>query len=320
MIKVYHSVPTIEFLSSVIEKQYGIKVAKIYLYRELGGSLYYVTGENRLRYVLKIYKCVDTAEALQAAEIMQFLADRDFPTAPIMKTKSDTLCGTISMPEYEVKAVLYEFIEGEYPDEADNMPLIAKQVADMHRLMKDYPKEIKKQGKKKHIDDAVSLWGEYFPHRASDIDELAAYGEVIWNRVEQLPSGFCHDDLHNNNMMLRNGSIYFFDFDSASIEHPMFDAVHVCDCMDFWTVQEKHINNTYKLLEKFATEYNKHGHLSDKEISSYFYCLAVRHYRLHGVSSRIPIKGSAYITEQWFDNLIKWLHDFRELTEKLFLI
>ncbi len=51
------------------------------------------------------------------------------------------------MPEYEVKAVLYEFIEGEYPNEMDNMPLIAKQVADMHNLMKNYPRKIKKLGK-----------------------------------------------------------------------------------------------------------------------------------------------------------------------------
>ena len=316
MKKVYHSVPTIEFLADTIYKQYGIKAARLYLYRELGGSLYYLTATNGLRYVLKIYKASDTADAVQAADIMQYLADNGFPTAPIIKTVSGELCSTIPMPEYSVKAVLYEFIEGEYPDEETNMPLIARLVAQMHSLMKDYPVEIKKQGWKTHIDDALSLWSEFFPHRKVELAELADYGEIIWNKVEMLPRGYCHNDLHSNNMMLRSKDIYFFDFDSASIEHPMFDAVTVCDRMDFWKVIDTQVEETKRLLYLFANEYNKYGHLSDEELSSYFYCLAVRHYRLHGVRSRIPITGSAYMTEQWFDNLMTWLRDFRELTDK----
>ena len=121
-------------------------------------------------------------------------------------------------------------------------------------------------------------------------------------------------------MLLRNDVIYYFDFDSASIEHPMFDAITICDRMDFWKVKSSEVEETLRYLDRFINEYNKYGYLSDSEVSAFFSCLAVRHYRLHGCRSQVPIKGSSYMTEQWFTNLMSWMYDFRELTEKRSLL
>ena len=158
---------------------------------------------------------------------------------------------------------------------------------------------------------------EYFPDRVSEIRELETYGNIIWDRVSALPTGFCHDDLHNHNMIATENEIYLFDFDVVSIEHPMFDVASICDQTDFWTVRTEAVSETLRYLEMFYNVYGRHRNLSDAELTSVFDCIAVRHYRLLGGTDRLPLKGSSYMTEQWFDRLMLWLRDYQELTSEV---
>lgn len=316
MTRVYHSIPTTAYLASILERAYSLEIDRIYLYREMGGSIYYVSTKSRDRFVLKVYKAYHTAVAVQAADVMEYLEGNGFPVAPIVKNRDGGLLTAVSMPECECLAALHPFVDGHHPDVGESIQSIGRLAAELHEAMKTYPRPLTRCSRQVHIDDFIAFMTEHFGARESDIRELEEYGHTVWERVENLPAGFCHNDFHNHNMILQDQRIVLFDFDTASVGHPMFDVASICDRTDFWKVTPDDVDSTLTYLEQFNDAYSTSGSLSDGELASVFGCIAVRHCRLHGIRDRAPIRGSSHMTEQWFDDLMTWQRDFREMTER----
>ena len=315
--KVYHSIPTVAYLTSILETEYSIEIDKIHLYREMGGSIYYLSTRDSARFVLKIYKAYHTEEALQAAEVMEYLDKTGFAVAPIVRTRDGRLLVSVAMPGCECLAAMFPFIEGNHPDVMSNIDVIGRSMAELHEIMEGYPRALRSCSRQTHIEDFIAFMAEYFSSRSAEIQELEDWGNLLWERAEALPFGFCHNDYHNHNMVMQDQRVVLFDFDTASLGHPMFDVASICDQTDFWKVTADDVDSTLRCLDKLNSVYTKVRSLSDEELASVFDCIAIRHYRLHGVRDRAPIRGVSHMTQQWFDNLMKWQRDFRELTDRV---
>ena len=100
------------------------------------------------------------------------------------------------------------------------------------------------------------------------------------------------------------------DFDTACRAPKMFDLMVMCDMTNYFTLQQKDIEETKEVYQKFLLGYSKYHKLSNEEIISFPYWVAIRHFQLQ--ATILEIHGVDCIDEGFIDGQLYWLNKWQE--------
>lgn len=340
---------TEEKLIQLLQSQYGLENVTLEFLREGGNKTYIVNGENgkgEEKYLLKVIGAAFFATAKQSVLVMWYLEENGFPVPKTILTQDgeaivevadnsdvagadgagDGVSGAVAVHGGESAEnsgadggetyllLLQEFIEGEEPnlEEAVTAEKVGELVGKLHCLMESCPV-------KPVLRDKQFFIGRYIDFlRQKAYPQIAAYeelGERLWKKVENLPCGVCHGDLHRGNLLqTKDGKLYFLDFDTICRAPVMFDVMVMCDMTNYFNLQQEDIETTSAVYEKFLIGYTKCRALSPEEKLSFHTWVAIRHFQLQ--ATILEVHGINCIDEQFIDWQLYWLNKWMELQEK----
>ena len=303
-------------LHDILNTCYSVQVDQIHLHRDMIGYVYIAEGATQRgtkKYVLKLYRPFDTENALGSIGILEYLRQQEYPVVSIVPTRENVSHVVIDTPRGMSVAILFDYLDGPEPDLNTEIVDLARQVGRLHKTMETYPHPLPQRGKDFYVDRYLGILQalDYPPSRISD---LAAYGSICWSRLEHLPVGFCHGDLHTGNMRRSApGCFVLFDFDIASCTHPLIDIATMCDGSDFNRFDALAYDRTRQIFEFFYQGYRHVRELSDAEIAAIFDFIPVRHYEIIATITRS--QGIDKLSRTFLDEQYDWLMRWRNLCE-----
>ena len=307
---------TEEKLIQLLQTKYALENVTLEFLREGGSKTYIVNGEKK--YLLKVIGSAFFATAKQSVLVTRYLAENGFPVPKTILTKTGEAIVEVSdagdSEPYLV--LLQEFVEGEEPN-LEN-PEIAEKVGalvgKLHCLMEHCPVQPVFRDKDFFIGRYIDFLRQKSYPRIAAYEEL---GEQLWKKVEKLPYGICHGDLHRGNLLqTKNGQIYLIDFDTVCKAPLMFDVMVMCDMTNYFNLQEKDIETTRAVYENFISGYTRYHSLSPEEKLSFSDWVAIRHFQLQ--ATILEVHGINCIDEQFIDWQLYWLNKWMELQKKLY--
>ncbi len=304
---------TEEKLVEFLHTQYGLENVTLEFLREGGSKTYIVNGEKK--YLLKVIGSAFFATAKQSVLVTRYLEENGFPVPKTILTKTGEAIVEVSdsgdSEPYLV--LLQEFVEGEEPnlEKLEIAEKVGALIGKLHCLMERCPV-------KPVLRDKQFFIGRYIDFlRQKSYPQIAAYeelGECLWKKVEKLPYGICHGDLHRGNLLqTKDGQIYFLDFDTICRAPVMFDVMVMCDMTNYFNLQQEDIEITRAVYEKFLAGYTKHHPLSPEEKLSFSDWVAIRHFQLQ--ATILEIHGINCIDEKFVDYQLYWLNKWIEQQE-----
>lgn len=299
-----------EGLLDAISRSYSVGVDQIELHRDMIGHVYFCGG-SRGRYVLKLYRPHQTGNALNSIGILQYLKESDYPVVSIVPADRGELHIPIDTPDGRCVAILYDYVPGTEPDVETEIADIGLQMGRLHELMKSYPGRLPRRGRGFYIDRYISLLKEkgYPWTRARQLEEL---GGRLWERIDRLPPGFCHGDLHRGNMRrTESGAYVLFDWDAASQTRSIIDVATLCDESDFNVFDESAYERTMRRFTEFQRGYTKTATITGAEIDAIPDFIAVRHYEL--IATIAGCQGLEGISNGFLDEQYEWLLRWEEM-------
>lgn len=299
-----------EQIISVVQRSYPIEVDSISLHRDMIGYVFIVASGPK-KYVLKVYRQFNASQAKQAIGIMTYLQAIGYPVAPVVPTIDNLTHVLVSLAEGMCIGVLFEFVEGLEPDVKSELEVIGQQVGRLHAVMSRYPSALVSYGKEYFIDRFLQTLEE-LDYPSVRIRDLAHFGKELWGSMEQLPTGFCHGDLHSGNMFkIDSGEYVLFDFDVASRTSSVIDIATLCDCTNFNVFNESTYDATSEAIDRFVSGYKAVHYISDYELRAVHDFIAIRHYEL--IANIGACQGLNASNILFLDKQYNWLMSWREL-------
>ena len=112
-------------------------------------------------------------------------------------------------------------------------------------------------------------------------DEFEAYGNSLWDKIKNLPQGYCHGDMYSGNIhKTLYGELYVLDFDTSCEGFRMYDITLICNMTDYFNYDESGFENTKAIFTKMIAEYQKFSSISQAEIDSVYDMIALYHFTL----------------------------------------
>jgi Ser/Thr protein kinase RdoA (MazF antagonist) len=311
-------------LREILNTRYPVHVDRLHLHRDMIGYVYIAegaatcaatcAGSPEKKYVLKLYRAFDTQNALRSIGILQYLRQQGYPVVSIVPTRAGDSHVLIDTPQGPSVAILFDYLDGAEPDLKTEMVDLARQVGRMHTVMETYPRPLPRRGKDFFVDRYIGILQElaYPPGRIAD---LAAYGSQCWARLERLPVGFCHGDLHTGNMrQSAPGRYVLFDFDIASRTHALIDIATLCDASDFNRFDPAAYDRTRQVFEQFYQGYSQERAISAMEIAAIFDFIPIRHYEI--IATITQCQGLEELSRAFLDEQYDWLMRWQNLCER----
>lgn len=291
---------------------YSIKFDHIELLRE-GGCVAYCVFEGEKQYFMKIIPSAFMETAKHSLDILMYLEDKQFRSPRVIRA-IDGLPFTELMDEECVKfAVLFEYVEGQEPNEAEHMERIGALVGQLHKTMSAYHEPLVIREKEFFINRYLKIL-ELKQYDSSKIEKFREYGDWLWKRVENLPRGFCHGDMHSGNLLVNaSGELYVFDFDTACHAFPSYDVMMMCNVTNYFDFEDSGYEQSKKMYETFLTGYEKHCTLTEQEHEAFYDLIAIYHYQLQ--ATIIEIYGHDCVDDAFIDRQLMWLMKWREQCE-----
>ncbi len=271
-----------------------------------------VVSDDKDQYILKLFKGRHTEQAKQSIEIMNYLEQSDFPTARIIPTASgESYFFYEDEGEHRI-GVLYEYIHGTEPDKSADIIAIGRQTGRLHHIMNASPLILSRHDKTFFIDRYLQCLRRMNYPRVNEFEE---YGNLLWDRVKQLPRSFCHGDYHTGNMILNDrGEYVLFDFDAASKGFAMYDIAVFCDMTNYFNLSCHEYEDTRYMLEEFMKGYGEFGMPSNQELHSVYSFIAIRHYEVQ--ATIIENLGAESIDKEFVDAQLEWLRSWEKLLQQ----
>ena len=317
---IIYSIPSEEYISSIAAESYGIAPLKTLLYRISGGMLYFIETGDR-KYVFKVFSSYETrdtvhSQAHRAKEsfgVINHLYENGFAVPKIYTAADGKLWCEFPIAEGSGTGALFEYIEGDAVDYSDIADDIAETTASMHNIMNDYAGTLSRLDEDFYIGRMMKILRKYYDEN-DKIRELEQFGSFAFDKIRDLPQGFCHGDFGTHNIASKDGRLYVFDFDVASRAYPMFDIALICDTSNFWKFDTKAIRKTKDNICRFADIYTKHCTLTEEEINSFIYFLALRQYEVRATVAHIslPKTGAHFLNEAYLNSLHDWMAQFTD--------
>ena len=293
-------------LQEILTEYYGIENHSLEFLRE-GGTLTYIVN-GRTKYLLKVIGSAFSKTAKQSVSIMRYLEENGFSVPKTILTKSGDAIFETEVEGEKKQIVLMEFIEGDELEFEKCAFEVGGLVGRFHQLMEKYPSELASRGKEFFIGRYLEFLRKKNYPRVAEYKEL---GECLWDKVKNLPQGYCHGDLHRGNLLQDlEGRIFLVDFDTVCKAPFMFDIMVMCDMTDYFNLKQKDIELTKEVYQKFLSGYLGRFKLSREEILSFPYWVAIRHFQLQ--ATILEIYGVDCIDEGFIDAQLYWLNKWQE--------
>lgn len=191
-----------------------------------GGSLSYAVLSGNKKYFLRAIRPELMATALQSLDIHVYLQQKGFPVPEIIFTSKGQPYVEADRDGKANLLVLYEYIEGGEPSDAD-IERVGELIGRLHQVMERYPGLLKTQDKHFFIDRYVNILTDKNHPLAAEYRSL---GDRLWDKVKDLPRGYCHCDLYRGNILKdQKGALYVLDFDTSCNAQGTFQNLRHCN-------------------------------------------------------------------------------------------
>ena len=202
---------------------------------------------------------------------------------------------------------LYEYIEGHEPDPELCAEELGSFIGRLHRVMKGYHGYLPVRDKHFYIGRYIDILRKKAYHK---LEEFAEYGEKLWNRVCELPTGPCHGDMYRGNILQTDdGQLYLLDFDTFCIGFTMYDATLICNITDYFNYSEDGLTNTLHVYRRFLPHYKTENPVSQAEADSLRDLMALYHFALQ--ATIIELYGLDCVSSEFLDRQLDWLQQWQ---------
>lgn len=301
------SMPSMTQILRILNDHYSICFDRIEFIRDSGCFAYAVYASG-CKYFLRITKPMFYDTASKSLDIHLFLQKQGFAVPKIIFTREGLPCVNAADRNGKCFYVLYEYIEAEEVDPEKDAEIIGAFIGKLHRVMKDYPGKLVKNDKHYYIDRYINIM---HAKQYDKVDNFIAYGETIWNRVKDLPRGYCHGDMYRGNLLkTSDGQLYILDFDTSCEGFPMYDPALICDITDFFELEDDGCIKSKNAYERFLPEYLKYSSLTDNEKKAFYDLIALYHFALQ--ATIIELFGINCVDNAFLDKQLVWLYKWEE--------
>jgi len=295
----------------IIDAHYPMCFDSLEFIRDSGCRAYAVFSEGK-KYFLRVTKPILFDTAASSLEIQVFLQKRGFAVPPILFTKESVPCVCMEGEEGKTLFILYEFIEGVEADPEQDAEQLGALVGELHRLMKEYPGKLAERDKQFYIGRYLDILRR---KRYQRTEEFAAYGEALWEKVKDLPRGYCHGDMYRGNFLKTpEGKIYVLDFDTSCEGFPLYDPALICNMTDYFQWDEDGYSKSKEVFERFLPKYLKCSPFEKPPVDGFYDMIALYHFALQ--ATIIEIFGLDCVDDAFFDRQLDWLYKWREQCAK----
>ena len=292
---------------SILNEYYPIHFDSNELMRDAGSVSYTVFSGND-KYFLRVIKPAFLDTAVMGADIQVFLQSQYFPVPSVIFTKDN-------LPYVRtdnILFILYEFVKGNESNPEQDAEAVGALIGKLHYTMKKYTGELIKRDKHFFI-------GRYFEilrrKQYPKVDEFLIYGNALWDKVRDLPRGYCHGDMYDGNIhKTPDGKFYMLDFDTSCEGFPMYDPTLFCNKTHYFDFDECGYEKSKRVLSRFLPEYLKYNALSQKEINAFYDLIALYHFALQAMV--IENFGLDCVDNTFLDKQLDWLYRWQEQCEK----
>ena len=289
---------------ALLNKNYSIKFINLKFYRD-GGSLSYLVFGNDRKYFLRKIRPVFMETVFQSIEIHLFLIKNKVPVPKIIFTKFSTPYVETVESDGKHVYILYEFIEGKESDITRDAEKIGELIGKYHKVMQSYNGELSIRDKYYFIDKYIEILRK-MKYPESKVIAFKKHGDALWEKVKDIPRGYCHGDLYIGNIhQNQRGELFILDFDGSCYAYPLYDIALVCNSTDYFNFDECGYQKTKMILERFLLGYEQFFKTSDLERNSVFYLIAIYHYQLQAII--IEKNGLNCVDEEFLDKQYGWL-------------
>lgn len=298
---------------NTLNTMYDIKVNSLQFLRKGGCTSYSILNESKL-YFMKSIPAVFMDTINQSLNILTFLEEKGFPSPRIIRTKNGLLNIEVDEPDGKYFWVLFDFIEGSEPKEGESIEDVGELVGHLHNVMREYKGILNIRGKEFFIDRYITILNKK-NYNISNTNLFREYGDTLWKRVENLPRGFCHGDMHRGNLLkTSSGKLYLLDFDTSCNAFPVYDIMIMCNSTNYFDFDEKGYSKARSTYETFLNGYTKYCTLTNMEYKAFYDLIAIYHYQLQ--ATIIEIYGLDCVDENFLDNQLGWLLRWGEQCER----
>lgn len=274
-----------------------------------GGSVSYAVYSDSCRYFLRVIKPAFIETAISGVNIQVFLQNREFSVPLVVLTKDN-------LPYARTESglfILYEFIEGSDSDTDQDIEDIGMLISRLHNTMRDYTGELKNCDRQFYIGRYIDI---LIKKQYPKTDEFIKYGNTIWEKVKDLPRGYCHGDMYSGNIYKTpDKKLYILDFDTSCNGFPMYDLALICNKTHYFNFDESGYFRSKELLARLLPGYSKVITLSKKEIDAFYDLIALYHFALQ--ATIIENNGLDCVNNGFLDKQLDWLLKWKEQCESV---
>jgi Ser/Thr protein kinase RdoA (MazF antagonist) len=287
----------------ILNENYHINFDRCEQLRD-GGSTSYAVFSGSNKYFLRVIKPAFFDTAVIGVDIQVYLQNNGFPVPPVISAKNAVSCVNTSDGLF----ILYEFIEGDESNPEQDAEAIGEIIGKLHFAMKNYSGELVKRDKHFFIGRYIDiLTKKQYPKT----DEFLAYGEALWDKVKDLPRGYCHGDMYVGNIhKTPDGSFYVLDFDTSCDGFPMYDLTLICNKTNYFDFDKRGYEIAREIFSRFLPGYLKYNSISQIEINAFFDFIALYHFALQ--ATIIEMYGLDCVDNAFLDKQLDWLYRWRE--------
>jgi Ser/Thr protein kinase RdoA (MazF antagonist) len=303
----------VQNILAALNRHYDKNIQAVGLFRE-GGTCSYIATAYRAnnKYFLKTIRHPYLETALESVDIQMYLLLNEFPVIPIIFTKEGAPYVRIEEQEIEYLFILYDFIDGSEPAPEDTEEAGAL-VGKLHQVMKDYTGRLLVRDKHFFIDRYVEIMRK---KQYSKWEAFRTYGNELWDRVKNLPRGYCHCDLYDGNIhKIDGGAMYVVDFDTSCTAFPMYDIVLFCNKTHYFMFDRDGYERSKIRLKNFVKGYLRYSPLTTEEISAFYDLIAVYHFQLQ--ATVMETRGYDCVDDNFFDKQYDWLLRWKKQCEEM---
>ena len=292
---------------SILNGYYPIHFDRNEMMRDAGSVSYTVYSGND-QYFLRAVKPAFLDTAVMGADIQVFLQNQGFPVPPVIFTKDTRPYVRMDDGLF----ILYEFVEGSESNPEQDAEAIGALIGRLHNVMKKYTGELVKRDKHFYVDRYIDiLRRKEYPK----VNEFLTYGDALWDKVKDLPYGYCHGDMYDGNIhKTPDGKFYVLDFDTSCEGFPMYDPTLFCNKTHYFNFDEGGYEKSKRILSRFLPEYLKYNTLSQTEVNAFYDLIALYHFALQ--ATVIENFGLACVDHTFLDKQLDWLYRWQEQCEK----
>lgn len=295
-------------IMAVLNENYALSFKKLEFLRDSGCMAYAAYAAEGAKYFLRITKPAFFETSAKSLDIHLFLQKQGFPVPAIVFTGNGSPCVQIRKAEGDCFFILYEYVEGGEADPVSDAEHIGAFVGRLHHVMKKYSGGLIRRDKHFYIGRYID---QMRAKQYDKVNEFFAYGEALWERVKELPRGYCHGDLYCGNILKTpDGRYYLLDFDTSCEGFPLYDPALICNRTDFFDLEEDGLIKCKEVYERFLAEYLKHNSVSNAETAAFYDLIALYHFALQ--ATIIEIFGLDCVDSAFLDKQLRWLYQWRE--------